>query len=553
MDTVQRRVLLASGILAAGVCAVVLVRTVLSGRRGASPSHKGQDTALLSHFHSKEDEIAAHLAEALTLRTVSFENEDGTPCTLLPESSSKGIQAPAGGCSCCLSTASSSTKGGVDARATPTPAALDDCRKAFLDFHVLLEKRYPLMHATLERHVVNTYSLLYVWRGSSPQAPGMALCAHMDVVPAADAAEWQYPPFSGTIAGGYVHGRGAIDDKHSLITICEAVEYLLGTGFTPQRPVALCFGHDEEIGGMDGAAHIAALLPTLLPVAPGDKPLTFLLDEGLFLLEGLMPGLTERAAVVCTVEKGHVNVEVKCSAPAGHSSVPPPSSTIGSLGKALAALESTPYPPHLWPAMNFFTALLPAMPFLPRLLFSNEWLFAPILRGILLAQPTTAAMLRTTTAVTIVNGGVKSNVLPPTATAIVNRRIHPRDTVASVMARDARVIAGVGVKAELRAMEPLEPSPTSSSLPTALGWSTIANAVQTVFSPPPLVAPGLMMGNTDTRWYWGVAQDIYRHCPTELTLEGTKMFHGKDEKVKIDNLARLCAFYVKVIQGGATL
>jgi carboxypeptidase PM20D1 len=373
----------------------------------------------------------------------------------------------------------------------------------------------------------------------------------MDVVPVPDAPLWKHPPFGGVVADGFVHGRGAIDDKHSLMAICEAVERLLALGFEPHCPVVLAFGHDEELGGPDGAAAIAAQLPALLgpsvAAAPA-RPLRFVLDEGLFLLSGLVPGLSERVAVICTGEKGHLNVELCAEGTSSHSSVPPPSSSIGALARAIALIEANPHPARLEPGFALLRTLVPAMPFAMRFLFGNDWLFAPLITRLLLARPSTAALLRTTTAVTMVGGGLKSNVMPPRATAIVNRRIHPADSVATVLARDARLLAGTGVA--VRALEPLEPAPVSSTESAAYG--TIGEAVRAVFGGDVLVAPGLMLGNTDTRHFWSLTTDIYRHCPTELTMDETKMFHGRDERIAVDNLARLAAFYATVIVKSTT-
>jgi carboxypeptidase PM20D1 len=562
--------------LVLGSLSIAVLRAYLAGRVSPAAEEGSAPHPVLAgaaaYFESSQAAIAGRLSEALQLRTVSYETEGGHAASLLPagpEGSPPAARAPKGGCMCCKE-----ALGGAAAPSEqpalgtlPTPEALDESRAAFLAFHALLERSFPRLHAALERHVVNTYSLLYLWRPApgSPASPGISLCAHMDVVPVPDAGEWQHPPFAGTVAGGYVHGRGAIDDKHSLLCICEAVEYLLGAGWAPTRPIVLCFGHDEELGGMDGAAHFPPLIQRLIPLPPtpagggasaataaAPKPLLWSLDEGLFLLSDFMPGLTSRVAMVCTAEKGHLNVQLTASAPASHSSIPPPSSSIGALARAIAALEASPYPPRLHPAMATFTALLPAMPFSARLLFANQWLFAPVLTALLLAQPATAAMLRTTTAVTIARAGVKSNVMPPSATAIVNRRLHPGDSVAGVLARDRGVLARVGCGAvAVSALEPLEPSPLSSSAPSAPGWAAIGAALRGSFSPPPLQAPGLMLGNTDTRHFWGVAQDIYRHCPTELTLQETAMFHGKNERVAVANLARLCRFYAGVLVAGA--
>ena len=86
--------------------------------------------------------------------------------------------------------------------------------------------------------------------------------AHIDVVPVEEGTEqdWHYPPFSGALADGFVWGRGTMDIKNQLISVLEAVEYLLAEGFTPARDFYLAFGHDEEMRGEEGAVKLSALL-----------------------------------------------------------------------------------------------------------------------------------------------------------------------------------------------------------------------------------------------------------------------------------------------------
>jgi carboxypeptidase PM20D1 len=352
----------------------------------------------------------------------------------------------------------------------------------------------------------------------------------------------------------------------------------------------LAFGHDEELSGFDGAAKIAEALPGilrgagLLPPPPPPAaasaanaaaaaaerpPLAFVLDEGLFLLDGgassPFPGHPGRVALVCVGEKGHVNVELSVACEAGHSSAPPvgaPGTSIGILARAITRLEASPFPAHASPASAMFEALLPGITSpLHRLVFANLWASWPLVRALQLLQPASAAMLRTTTAVTMARAGIKSNVLPPLATCVVNHRIHPRDSVASVLARDVSVIGDARVRAV--AADPLEPAPVSST--ASAGFRAICGAVRCVFGERVeagaeralSIAPGLMLGNTDTRHYWRLATDIYRHCPIELRVRGlaadapvvgtTGMFHGRDERISIDNLARLAAFYATVL------
>lgn len=554
---------IAAAVTISSCAAIALIRTYLAGRKERSHFSLHPISSLLSseistHFETIKDAIANRLSIALRLRTISYESSDGRPISLLSVSSDSNTTTSVvggGGCLHCreiLSAAgASSTSFSSSNSSEVSPTTIEESRKAFLSLHDHLQSSFPLLHKHLERHVVNTYSLLYIWRPiTETNLSGICLCAHMDVVPVPDEKEWFYPPFDGVIADGFVNGRGAIDDKHALMSICESVEYLLSKGFKPSRCVVLCFGHDEEQGGSDGAANFPDLITRLIPVPMYQKPLKWLLDEGLFLISDVMPNISSRTAIICTTEKGHVNVELSTNANAGHSSIPPSSSSIGTLARGITALEKNLYPSHLYPAMNLFKALLPAMPFFPRLVFSNEWLFGSIIEKILLSKPSTAAMLRTTTAVTIVGGGVKSNVMPPSARAIVNRRIHPNESVEYVLKRDKATLMNAGINdISLNALEKLEPSPTSST--TSKGWITISKALEDSFSfNTPLPVPGLMLGNTDTRWFWNVAEDIYRHTPTELTMASTAMFHGKNEKVEISNLAKMCTFYTLMIMYG---
>ena len=132
----------------------------------------------------------------------------------------------------------------------------------FAQLHTLLQARFPKLHAELKREVVGGLSLLYTWQGSNAAAQPILLMAHQDVVPVAPGTEkdWTEEPFSGKIKDGYVWGRGAWDDKGNLMAQMEAIEMLLSSGYKPERTVYLAYGADEEVGGLRGAAKIAALL-----------------------------------------------------------------------------------------------------------------------------------------------------------------------------------------------------------------------------------------------------------------------------------------------------
>ena len=205
--------------------------------------------------------------------------------------------------------------------------------------------------------------------------------AHQDVVPVAPGTEgdWEVAPFSGAQKDGFVWGRGAWDDKGNLMSIMEAVEMRVGAGFQPRQTIYLAFGHDEELGGERGARPIAALLKER------GVRLRFVLDEGLLITEGVIPGLDKPAALVGVAEKGFLTVELVATATPGHSSMPPVvagTSAIGMLSEALARLEKEQMPLEIrGVAREIFESLAPEMSGLNRVLLSNLWLFRPLVES----------------------------------------------------------------------------------------------------------------------------------------------------------------------------
>ena len=430
-----------------------------------------------------------------------------------------------------------------------TVSAHDDAALNADQFEALqahLRSRYPRVHATLKLERVGGLSLLYTWPGSDAAAKGIGLMAHQDVVPIAPGTEtaWKAEPFVGTLRDGFVWGRGAWDDKANLIAQLEAVEMLLAGGFQPRRTVHLIFGADEEVGGLRGAAAIARLM------AQRGVKLDFVIDEGLLITEGVMPGLSKPAALIGIAEKGYLSVVLKVPATPGHSSMPPPkgSSAIAMMSAALARLDDHQLPAAIQGvAREMFETVAPEMSGFGRVALSNLWLFGPLVRRQLEAGASTNAMLRTTTALTVVNAGNKDNVLPGQAQATVNFRLLPGDTQASVMdhvrraANDGRfeLIALPG------ASEPSKVTPTDSD-----SYRLINRTVRELF-PGTVVAPGLMIAATDSRHFDAVADHIYKFSPVRARPEDLPRFHGTDERIALANLAELIRFYHRLLQQGA--
>jgi carboxypeptidase PM20D1 len=408
--------------------------------------------------------------------------------------------------------------------------------------HRYLEVSFPKVHATLEREIINEYSLLFTWKGQDPTAKPILLMAHLDVVPVEPATEsaWTHGPFAGDVADGFIWGRGTLDDKVGVLAILEAVEFLLKQGFRPSQSILLAFGHDEEVGGIAGAAKIAELLK-----GRGVR-LKYALDEGSAITAGIIPGIERLAALIGIAEKGSASVELTALSPGGHSSMPPPQTSAGIIAAAVAALESHPMPAAIdGPIALLLRRLAPEMPFWSRLPLTNQWLCGSLIVGQLENSPTTNATVRTTTAVTIIEGGVKDNVLPARARAVVNFRIKPGNTVDDVLAHVRKVVGDRRVEVRLLYPESTK-GPSRQSRIDSAGFLTIERTIRQTM-PDVVVAPSLVVAATDTRHYEDLADDVYRFLPFVLQPDDTRRIHGTDERIAVEGYKECVRFYVQLI------
>jgi carboxypeptidase PM20D1 len=407
-------------------------------------------------------------------------------------------------------------------------------------FHSYLREAYPRVHAELPLETVAGASLLFTWKGTEPDLPPVVLMAHQDVVPIEPGTEgdWSHRPFGGEVGDGSLWGRGAMDDKGSLIGILEAVSTLLARGFHPKRTVYFAFGHDEEVGGEAGAAAIAELLKSR-----GVKPF-LVLDEGGAIADGFLPGLDRPIATVGIAEKGAASVEIAVKVEGGHSSVPPRQTAIGILSRAVVSLEENPLPGGIQgPFREMLLAVGPEMPFSRRLVLSNLWLFGPLVERELSKVPATDSMMRTSTAVTIIDGGVKSNVLPSSARAVVNFRIAPGDSVESVLEHVRRVIADPRVTV-VEARETREASPVS---PTDSDAYRVVQRTIHEICPEAIIAPYLLPGGTDSRHFTSLTPNVYRFGAIRVSAKDLRRAHGTDERISVDSLAEMVAFYMQLL------
>ncbi|MFZ5525615.1 MAG: M20 family peptidase [Pseudomonadota bacterium] len=414
----------------------------------------------------------------------------------------------------------------------------------FRQFHEFLAQRFPRVHATLKRETVSNYSLLYTWEGTDKNAKPIALMAHQDVVPIAPGTEsnWQEAPFDGIVKDGFVWGRGAWDDKSNLVSQLSAIEQLITEGFQPRQTIYLVFGHDEEVGGTRGAAEVVKVLQQR-----GVK-LDFVIDEGLLITEGVMPGLDKPVALIGIAEKGYLSVELKATATPGHSSMPSQGEgAITMMSATLRRLDGEQLPAGLrGVAREMFETIAPEMSGFQRVALSNLWLLGPVVQRQLEKKASTNAMLRTTTALTVVHAGEKDNVLPGEAHATVNFRLLPGDTREHVM---AHVKSKAGDGFELVALPgSAEPSPISPT--QSPSYQLLNQTVRSLF-PGTVVAPGLMIGATDSRHFAPISEHIYRFSPVRAKPEDLPRFHGTNERISTANLMELVRFYHQLIRNAS--
>jgi carboxypeptidase PM20D1 len=301
----------------------------------------------------------------------------------------------------------------------------------------------------------------------------------------------------------------------------------------------MAFGHDEEIGGRNGAAKITEVLR-----ARGVE-LDFVLDEGANVVTGIIPDVAAPVALIGIAEKGYVSLELSVESPGGHASIPPPRTAIGVLSAAVDKLDRSPPPSRLSePTIKMLEYLGPEMAWKQKLVLANLWLFEPLVRSRFARSPLTNAAIRTTQAFTVFEAGTAENVLPVRARAIMNARILPGETITGVIEHARRVIGDSQVK-----ITPLnirsDPSPVSDIESSA--FRLLQRTIEEV-APEVLVAPSLLVAATDSRHYAGLTKNIFRFLPITLGSDDAKRYHGIDERISISDYERCVRFYIQLLR-----
>jgi carboxypeptidase PM20D1 len=365
---------------------------------------------------------------------------------------------------------------------------------------------------------------------------------HIDVVPIASPDKWSVDPFGGIIKENVIWGRGTIDDKFSVVSILEAVEMLLNEGFQPKRTTYLAFGHDEEVGGKQGAVAMAVYLKEQGITAE------YVLDEGYAITQQLIPGIEGDVAFIGIAEKGSTTIELTVDMDGGHSSQPASETAIDVLANGVAKVKANPLEATLSePMMKFINEIGPEMGFVNKMAFANTSIFKPLIISTYESTGGTGnALIRTTTSPTIFQAGIKENIIPTNARALINFRIIPGQTNDDVLNHVNAVVNDERVKTQFFGFHS-NPSPVSPT--DSKGYDIINRTMKEVFTGV-LTAPNLVIAATDSRHFTEISSNIYRFVPYHINESNIKSFHGIDERIPVNDYINAIRFYRQLILNG---
>ena len=413
----------------------------------------------------------------------------------------------------------------------------EEDRAAFESLLTELRERFPRLHAECEVERISGDALLVRWPGRTREAP-VVLMAHLDVVPVDDASVWTHPPFAAELVDGFVWGRGALDCKGSLVATCAAVETLLAEGIVPGRDVWLSFGCNEEVSGRAAKDAVALLRER------GVEP-WFVVDEGGAIVQGALPGVDAPMAVIGVSEKGTVDVDLVARGDGGHASAPRRMGATARLARAILRLERKPFPSHLPDATVDMLERAGAHARMPyAAVFGNARRLRPLLSRVLpRLGHETAALTRTTVAVTQLSGSPGANVIAATARAHVNMRVMVGETVDGAVERIRRTVGDDHVEVSLVSGD--EPSPVSPTDDTA--YALLESTVADVF-PGTVAVPYVMLAATDSRHFHRVWPRVYRFTPFRMSDAQRASIHGVDERIGVRDLLDGVAWYRRLIE-----
>ncbi len=404
----------------------------------------------------------------------------------------------------------------------------------FDNFVPRMRELYPLTFSKLELTMLKTYGILLKWEGQNPELDPIVLMAHHDVVEA-NPTGWNHDPFAADIENGRIYARGTLDTKNLLAGIYEATETLLSEGFTPARTVYLWSSNCEE-DNEDTTVYAVNYFKD-----HGITP-ALVMDEGGAIVDNPPLGVKRDMAVVGVAEKGLVNAFITVRSAGGHASTPSKNDATVKLIEGLSKLMSTQ------PTSRMNEPLLAMLHELAaygstgiKLVFGNMWLFRPLVMKVLESNSETSAMVRTTYALTELQGSPTANVLPKEAHATVNIRIDPAETVQQAV---NRIRDCFDDDVEIVLKDPNEPSRIS---PRDGAYDYISSVIHSVY-PNAGIMPYIQSSCSDARHMSRAFDHVYRFGGMIYHGDQRKTIHGQDENIDVDSFKRGVGFYIEFIR-----
>ena len=414
------------------------------------------------------------------------------------------------------------------------PALEDDAE--FEKLINLLPELYPHIVKACTFTRFPDRGLLFHWQGKAHDKPSVMM-AHYDVVPVQEDM-WEKPPFAAILEDGVLWGRGTLDTKVTLNGALSAANYLVQKGFVPEQDIYFAFSGGEEVNGK-GAENIVNYF-----AQQGIVP-ALVVDEGGAVVENVFPGVNVPCGMIGIAEKGMINVRYTVRSGGGHASAPLPKSPVTDLAIACRKVVDNPFPMHLTPPVAaLFDTLGRQSSFVYKLIFANLWCFKPILNLICISSGGEMnALVRTTTAFTMMEGSSARNVIPAKASIVSNMRLNPQDTVESAVEYLRKTVNDPSV--EIEVLEGNDPSRISQV--DCDSYRKVAAAVSATWDGC-ITSPYLMVQCSDSRHYGAISDKVYRFSAMDLTKEERGTIHGNNERIRVETLCRAVEFYIRLLR-----
>ena len=408
----------------------------------------------------------------------------------------------------------------------------------FDKFIIYLKNTYPLLFSKAEFIQINKYNLVFKIKGQINNAKPNLLTAHYDVVGVKDETNWIQPPFTGYYDDKYILARGTLDDKSSFFAILEAANELLQHNFKPQADLYLAFSHCEETGSKEGA-------PTIIEYFKKNNiQFTTALDEG----GRVINKNGKYYAFVGTAEKSRLLVKITTFGNGKHASSPDKNSATEKLAKLIIKFNNQNYNTQISDDIyQYYLSTFDCYDFWTKYLIANKDIFKSLLYKKLSKNAEDNARINSTFAITIIEASNTANVISNNASMTMDIRIlpihNPENIKTYIENTVYKILNENEVKIEyLDTMQHCKSSPINTPL-----YKMLEKDIHTIF-PNITIAPYMVLGATDAREYAKISDNTYRFLPVILSDEEAALMHADNEKISIQNWARMIEFYKNFIK-----